>query len=117
MPMDPSCVFCRIITRDSPGTIIYQDEQVVAILDIHPTAPIHILILPIEHIASINQLTEGKTDLVGHMFIVARQLAEENGIAKSGYRLIINSGPDANQTVFHLHLHLLGGQPMRYPMG
>ena len=115
--MDPSCVFCRIITRDLPGTIMYQDEYVVAILDIHPAAPIHILIVPIEHIASINQLTEEQTDLVGHMFIVARQLAEENGIDKSGYRLIINSGPDANQTVFHLHLHLLGGQPMRYPMG
>lgn len=115
--MDPSCVFCRIIAGESPGTVIYQDEQVVAFLDIHPAAPIHILIVPIEHIASINQLTAEQTDLIGHMFIVARHLAEENGIAQSGYRLIINSGPDANQTVFHLHLHLLGGQPMRYPMG
>jgi len=115
--MDTTCVFCRIIAQETPASIIYQDDHVIAFLDIFPAAPIHILIVPIEHIASINQLTEEHTDLVGHMFIAARQLAEENGIAKSGYRLIINSGPDANQTVFHLHLHLLGGQPMRYPMG
>jgi histidine triad (HIT) family protein len=75
------------------------------------------LIVPIEHIPSMNQLTEEYTQLVGHMFLVAKQLAAQNGISESGYRLIINSGPDANQTVFHLHLHLLGAGPMRFPMG
>lgn len=115
--MDPTCVFCRIIARETPASFVYRDDQVTAFLDIHPAAPIHILIVPNEHITSINQLNEEHTDLVGHMFVVARKLAEENGIAESGYRLIINNGPDANQTVFHLHLHLLGGKPMRYPMG
>jgi len=115
--MDPTCIFCSIITRDTPGTIVFQDDLVVAFLDIHPAAPIHILIVPREHIASIDHLTNDHADLIGHMFIVARQLAKANDIAESGYRLIINSGPDANQTVFHLHLHLLGGRPMRYPMG
>ncbi|MGB5843230.1 MAG: histidine triad nucleotide-binding protein [Anaerolineales bacterium] len=115
--MDPTCTFCSIITRDTPGTIVFQDDLVVAFLDIHSAAPIHILIVPREHIASIDHLTNDHADLIGHMFIVARQLAKANDIAESGYRLIINSGPDANQTVFHLHLHLLGGRPMRYPMG
>lgn len=115
--MDPTCIFCRIIARETPASIIYQDDLVIAFLDVHPAAPIHILIVPIDHISSINQLTEENTGLIGHMFVVAKQLAAENSIAESGYRLIINSGPDANQTVFHLHLHLLGGQPMRYPMG
>jgi len=115
--MDPTCVFCRIIARETPASIIYQDDHVIAFLDIHPAAPIHLLIVPIDHISSINQLSEEKSGLIGRMFVVAKQLAAEYSVAESGYRLIINSGPDANQTVYHLHLHLLGGSPMRYPMG
>ena len=115
--MDPTCVFCRIIARETPASIIHQDDHVIAFLDRHPAAPIHILIVPIDHISSINQLTVENKGLIAHMFVVAKQLATENSIAESGFRLIINNGPDANQTVYHLHLHLLGGNPMRYPMG
>jgi histidine triad (HIT) family protein len=115
--MDPNCVFCRIVSGKSTAEIIYQDDQVIAFHDIHPAAPTHLLIVPIEHVPSMNQITDENTDLIGRMFLVAKQLAGEKGIDESGYRLIINTGPDANQTVFHLHLHLLGGQPMRFPMG
>lgn len=115
--MDPTCIFCKIINGTSPSTIVYQDEQVVAFLDIHPAAPVHILIVPCQHIESINDLETEHKSLIGHMFTVARDLANEKGVSESGYRLIINSGPDARQAVFHLHLHLLGGQQMQYPMG
>jgi histidine triad (HIT) family protein len=115
--MDPNCIFCKIIAGISPSTILYDDDQVVAFLDIHPAAPVHILIVPRQHIPSINHLTGDHEILLGHMYTVAKQLALENGITESGYRLIINNGPDARQAVFHLHLHLLGGREMRYPMG
>ena len=111
------CIFCRIIKGESPSTIVYQDDQVVAFLDIHPVAPIHILIVPRKHIASTNEIDTTDEALIGHMFTTAKMLAAENGIAKTGYRLIINTGPDARQVVFHIHLHLLGGGQMRYPMG
>lgn len=89
----------------------------MAFLDIHPAAPVHILIIPRQHIPSMNHLTSEHETLLGHMHTVAMLLAKEKGIADSGYRLIINCGPDARQAVFHLHLHLLGGREMRYPMG
>jgi histidine triad (HIT) family protein len=115
--VDPTCIFCKIIAGTSPSTIVYQDEQVVAFLDIHPAAPVHILIVPRQHIASINDLSSEHEALTGHLFTVARDLAVDKGVAESGYRLIINNGADARQAVFHIHLHLIGGQPMRYPMG
>lgn len=111
------CTFCKIIAGRAPGKIVFRDDQVTAFHDIRPAAPVHILIVPNEHIASINDLSPEQEPLVGHLFTVARQLARKAGIAESGYRLIINNGPDAGQAVFHLHLHLLGGQRMRYPMG
>lgn len=89
----------------------------VAFLDIHPAAPIHILIVPRLHISSIGDLQEVQETLIGHLFSVANLLAAENGIFDSGYRLIINKGPDARESVHHLHLHMLGGRAMRYPMG
>ena len=115
--MEQDCIFCRIISGESPATVVFHDERVIAFLDIYPAAPIHILIVPRDHIPSINHLDEGQTTLVGHMFLVAKRLADSNNISSSGYRLIINTGLDANQSVPHLHLHLLGGEPMRYPMG
>ena len=115
--MDPNCIFCRIITGDASASIVHQDDEVIAFHDIHPAAPIHILIVPLVHIPSINQVSEENNQIIARMFKVAKQLAAKNGIDGSGFRLIINSGPDANQTIFHLHLHLLGGRPMRYPMG
>ncbi|MBN2549562.1 MAG: histidine triad nucleotide-binding protein [Anaerolineales bacterium] len=111
------CIFCKIITGQSPSQMVFQDEQVSAFRDIHPVAPTHILIVPNKHIASINDLTPADEPLVGHLFTVARQLAVQEGIEKTGYRLIINTGSHAGQMVFHLHLHLIGGQRVRYPMG
>lgn len=114
---DPSCIFCQIVDREIPTKIVYEDDRVIAFPDANPAAPTHILIIPREHIPSLNQLEEGQAELVGHMFIIAARVARDQHIADSGYRLIINSGIDANQSVFHIHLHLMGGRPMRYPMG
>jgi histidine triad (HIT) family protein len=111
------CLFCKIIAGDIPGTNVYRDEQVTAFRDINPAAPTHILILPNKHIDSVNVLISDDEQLIGHLFIVARQLAAQEGFAENGYRLIVNTGPEAGQTVFHVHLHLLGGAPMKHPMG
>ncbi|HIQ05067.1 MAG TPA: histidine triad nucleotide-binding protein [Anaerolineae bacterium] len=97
--------------------MVYQDEEVTAFRDIHPQAPVHILIVPNRHIAGIAQITEEDAELIGRLFLVANRLAQQNGIAQSGYRLVFNQGPQAGQSVFHLHLHLLGGRRMRWPPG
>lgn len=111
------CIFCEIIAGKRPSQMVYQDERVSAFRDIRPVAPTHILVVPNRHIPSVNELTEADEPLVGHLITVARRLAEEEGIHQSGYRLIINTGPHSGQAVFHLHLHLIGGQRMRFPMG
>jgi histidine triad (HIT) family protein len=111
------CIFCQIVAGTAPSTMLYQDESVSAFLDIHPVAPTHILVVPNQHIASVNDLTEEDEVLVGHLFTIARQLARQQGIDQTGYRLIVNTGPHGGQVVFHLHLHLIGGQRMRFPMG
>lgn len=111
------CIFCKIVSGEMPGTIVYKDEQVTAFRDIHPVAPTHILVVPNQHIASTNEITEQNEQLLGHMLTVVKPITEQEGIAGTGYRLIINTGPDANQVVFHLHLHIIGGQRMRHPMG
>jgi histidine triad (HIT) family protein len=115
--MSRSCVFCKIVTEDAPANIVYRDDQVTAFRDIHPVAPTHILIVPNKHIPSLNELTEEDAALIGHMFIIGRQLAVQDGVDQSGYRMIVNTGSHGGQTVFHLHLHLIGGQRMRFPMG
>ncbi len=115
--MTNDCIFCKIIAGEIPSTQVYQDEQVTAFHDIHPVAPTHILIIPNKHIPAINDLAPGDEQLVGHLFTTAKELAGQAGITESGYRLIINTGPDGGQEVFHLHLHLIGGQKMRHPMG
>ncbi|MCE9644390.1 MAG: histidine triad nucleotide-binding protein [Chloroflexi bacterium] len=111
------CIFCKIITGDIPSTNVFRDELVTAFRDLHPAAPTHILIVPNKHIDSINALENRDEPLIGHLFTTARQLAAREGIAEGGFRLIINTNADAGQTVFHLHLHLLGGAPMKHPMG
>ncbi len=111
------CLFCKIIAGEIPSTKVHEDDQVLAFRDINPVAPTHILIIPKKHIASINELTSADEGLVGHMFTSAQTLAVEEGVNESGYRLIINVGPDGGQEVYHLHLHLIGGQRMRHPMG
>ena len=115
--MTDSCIFCKIVLKEAKANIVYQDEQVTAFRDTHPVAPTHILIVPNKHIESVGALETEDEQLIGHLFITACKLAEEQGIAKGGYRLITNTGPNGGQTIFHLHLHLIGGQRMRYPMG
>jgi len=115
--MSHSCDFCKIISGEAKAEIVYHDEQATAFRDLHPVAPTHILIVPNKHIESVNALEPEAEQLIGHLFSVARQLASEAGISQSGYRLIINTGPDGGQTIYHLHLHLIGGQRMRHPMG
>ena len=115
--MTDSCLFCKIVSGGAKATIVHRDEQVTAFRDIHPVAPTHILIVPNRHIDSVGTLETEDEQLIGHLFTVARKLATEEGISKGGYRLITNTGIDGGQTVFHLHLHLIGGQRMRHPMG
>jgi histidine triad (HIT) family protein len=106
------CIFCKIVTGEIPSTNVYKDEQVTAFRDISPAAPTHILIVPNKHIDSVNFMTTGDEPLIGRLFSVAKQLAAQEGIAESGYRLVVNTNAGAGQTVFHIHLHLLGGRQM-----
>lgn len=107
------CIFCKIITGEIPSTNVYKDEFVTAFRDINPVAPTHILIVPNKHIDSVNMLIPDDEPLIGKMFAVAKQLAAKEGIAENGYRLLVNTGEEAGQTVLHIHLHLLGGRTMR----
>jgi histidine triad (HIT) family protein len=107
-----STLFERIIAGDLPADIVFRDDRVTAFLDIRPAAPVHILIVPNKVIATANDVTDADESLIGHMFIVARDLARSNGIAADGYRLIINCNAHGGQEVYHLHLHLLGGRPL-----
>ena len=106
------CVFCKIINKELPAEIVYEDEKVIAFNDIKPIAPVHILIVPREHIGSVNELREEHKELMGHMVLAASKIAQQQGISKSGYRLIFNTGYDAGQTVDHIHLHLIGGKQL-----
>lgn len=115
--VDENCIFCRIVAGQAPARVVYRDEHVTAFHDIHPAAPVHLLIVPNAHYASLNDLPPEDTHLSGHLLRVARLLAEREGLAGSGYRLLINTGPDGGQTVFHLHVHLLGGRRLRFPFG
>jgi histidine triad (HIT) family protein len=106
------CIFCKIIERKIPGNFVYRDDEIVAFRDINPVTPTHLLIVPIKHIPSLADLTRGDETLVANMISVANKLAKDEGIDKTGYRLVINSGKDAGQVVAHLHIHLLGGRQM-----
>ncbi len=110
--MAEPCIFCRIVAGEVPSDIVYQDEDFLAFRDISPQAPTHVLIIPKTHITSLAQLTEEQQELAGRLIIIARKLAEKEGIAKRGYRLVINCGPEGGQLVPHLHLHLIGGRKL-----
>lgn len=111
------CLFCKIANKEINGDIIYEDEKVIVFSDINPQAPVHKLIIPRKHIHSINHLEHEDEALIGYMVQIARQKAKDLGIAEDGYRLIFNVNAGAGQTVFHIHLHMLGGRPMRWPPG
>ena len=111
------CLFCKIINGDIPSSKVYEDELVYAFRDIEPQAPVHILIIPKEHIASANELTEENASVVAHIFAVAAKIAKAEGIAEGGYRIVNNCGEDGGQTVKHLHFHMLGGRSLTWPPG
>jgi histidine triad (HIT) family protein len=113
----PDCLFCRIAAGDLPADIVHQDEELVAFRDIHPQAPTHILIIPRRHIETLNDLTAADGEIVGRMILTAQTLAAREGIAEAGYRTVMNCNREAGQSVFHIHLHLLGGRPMGWPPG
>ena len=111
------CLFCKIVAGDIPADIVYQDDDVVAFRDISPQAPTHVLVIPRKHIATINDLEPSDADTVGKLFLAAKAIAKSEGIAESGYRVTMNCNEDGGQTVYHLHLHLLGGRRLTWPPG
>ncbi len=115
--MTDNCIFCKIAARQIPSRAVHDDERYYAFHDINPAAPVHVLLIPKRHIATINDLTPEDEDLVGGMFTLAGKLAKELNLAEPGYRLVFNCNKDAGQTVFHIHLHLLGGRTMKWPPG
>ena len=115
--MIEECIFCKIVAGEVPGDVVYQDEDFLAFRDILPKAPTHLLIIPKIHIASVAELADVQQELAGHLIIIAKNLAEKEGIAKNGYRLVINCGPEGGQVVPHLHLHLIGGRQMEASLG
>lgn len=110
-----NCLFCKIIDGEIPATMVYRGIDIVAFRDIHPQAPTHILVVPIKHVESVADIQSGDVDLVGRLVVTAKDIAHNEGLA--GFRLVINSGREAGQSVFHLHLHVLGGRPMHWPPG
>ncbi|MDX1963711.1 MAG: histidine triad nucleotide-binding protein [Pirellulales bacterium] len=112
----PQTLFERIIAREIPADIVYEDELCLAFRDIHPQAPTHILVIPKEPIPAVDQLQPGHAALLGHLWLVIRQLAQSAGL-ENGYRVVVNNGPDGGQTVNHLHFHLLGGRALSWPPG
>ena len=113
--MADDCLFCRIIRGEIPAKLVYESPEVVALRDINPQAPTHILVIPREHVASLNHATDA--EMLGRLSLVAAELAKKEGIADAGYRTVINTNAGAGQTVFHVHLHLLGGRAMGWPPG
>jgi len=114
---DSNCIFCKIVDKKVPSKIVYEDETVIAFEDTNPQAPVHTLVVPKRHIPEIHSMTEADRELVGHLFFTAKKIADEKGLDAKGYRLVINNGAGAGQTVFHVHLHLLSGRHFRWPPG
>jgi histidine triad (HIT) family protein len=112
-----NCLFCKMVAGDIQPDVVYEDEHVLAFRDVNPQAPVHVLIIPKQHIATTNDLDEDNAHLAGRMLLAARQVAADAGIAERGYRTVLNCNPEAGQSVYHLHLHVLGGRPMHWPPG
>ena len=114
---EPDCLFCKIIAGGAKGDILHQDERCVVIRDINPQAPTHLLIIPRDHIESLDEASQRDEPRLGHLLRVAARVANDEGLADGGYRTVINTGAGAGQSVFHLHVHVLGGRPMHWPPG
>ncbi len=106
------CIFCKIVNKEIPAKIVYEDELVVAFHDINPQAPIHILIIPKEHISTVNDIEEKHKELIGHIFIVAKKIAKKMNFNENGYRILVNCNKDGGQEVYHIHFHLFAGKPL-----
>ncbi len=117
MDSDPNCIFCKIIAKKIPSQIVYEDDLVTAFEDMNPQAPVHTLVVPKKHIPEIHSMTEKDKELVGHLFFTAKKIAEDKGMDSKGYRMVINNGAGAGQTVFHIHLHILSGRHFSWPPG
>lgn len=114
---EKSCLFCRIIAGEVPGELVHQDERCVVIRDINPQAPMHMLVIPREHLESLDDASQRDEALLGHLLRIGARMANSAGYADSGFRSVINTGAGAGQSVFHLHLHVLAGRPMNWPPG
>ena len=110
-----SCLFCRIIRGELPSQTVHKDDLVVAFKDIHPQAPVHVLVVPRKHIATLNDVQEADKDLIAHMFQTAKTIAKQSGVDEKGYRAVFNVSAEAGQTVYHLHLHIIGGRRLSWP--
>lgn len=115
--MAEDCLFCKIFRREIPAKEVFRDEEIVAFEDIRPVAPTHVIVIPKEHIPSVHDLSDGSGPMLARIIGVANRIADEHKIDRDGYRLVINKGPQAGQSVYHLHLHLLGGRAMGWPPG
>jgi len=115
--MAEDCLFCKIFARELPAKEVFRDEEIVAFEDIRPVAPTHVVVIPRQHIPSIHEVTSAQAPLLARMFEVANRIADERQVSRDGYRLVLNKGPQAGQSVYHLHLHLLGGRAMTWPPG
>lgn len=115
--MSEHCVFCRIIAGEIPGDFVYRDDEIAAFRDVNPVAPTHILLVPVRHMESLEELQPEDVGLIGRMVLRAKALAEQESVAESGYRLVVNNGPDGGQVVPHVHLHLVGGRHLGQRLG
>lgn len=113
----PDCIFCKIVAKEIPAKIAFEDPHVLAFHDLHPVAPVHVQIIPKRHLARVSELDGENAEIVGQLVLAANKLAAEMGVAEPGYRLVINCNPAAGQSVYHLHLHLLGGRSFSWPPG
>lgn len=114
---DENCIFCKIVAGEIPSTRVYEDDKCIAFDDLHPQAPTHVLIIPREHLESLDKAPASQADLLGHLLIVAADIARAEGFAENGYRVVLNTNQDGGQTVFHLHVHLLAGRVFIFPPG
>jgi len=114
---EENCLFCKIIAGQFPGSLVHQDEHCVVIRDINPQAPMHVLVIPREHIESLDEVSQKEEALMGHLLRVSARVANDEGHAEAGYRTVINTGAGAGQSVFHLHVHVLAGRQMNWPPG
>ncbi len=111
------CLFCRIARRELPAKILFEDERVLAFEDMRPQAPVHVLVIPKAHFASLNDAPEGSEALLGELLLAARRAARDTGIAETGYRVVLNTGRDSGQEILHIHFHVLGGRRLHWPPG